>query len=184
MRSPVLLVDFYDSFTFNIAAELASMGVRCVTKRFNHVDFSDLETYQGVILGPGPGHPSDYAHKIDWKNLLKKRVVGICLGHQLIHMYLGREVTPASNILHGQTELLPKQSFISHIPNTRVQRYNSLAVRFTQLNDHEEYITNDANELMAYRYESLLSYQFHPESVGTICRSDFFEIIVRFFYNK
>ena len=146
-----------------------------------------------MVLGPGPGHPSVYQKiwQAPLEKLLKAKhvfVMGICLGHQLIFMHEGLEVMHAKSPAHGKIfqYALPSQwqklAFDSMIS---VQRYNSLAVICEELNvkslTKKGYmVLCQEDELVMAHNRRLISYQFHPESVGTIYPHKFFGPIVDF----
>lgn len=211
MNSNITIIDFDDSFTHNIQIELHRMGHTAHVFEHKNLDrlVKDLSlssSRQAVILGPGPGHPSDYSYCFDSiKSLLKLKNVytmGICLGHQLIWKAFGHFVVEDRPV-HGQ-------NFALKIPKWRdvfetgqwgrevlVQRYNSLAVVINEkmpipakevlyLNFFDN---NDFNDVIGQRQmmmsygDGFISYQFHPESIGTNCRDLFFMPLQRFLYN-
>lgn len=161
MSDKITIIDFDDSFTYNIASVIFSYEKE--VKVISHHDFfSDavFEKYLAMkdkhafILGPGPGHPGEHQHY--FKQLMKLRelsnfyVMGICLGHQMMGLMDGLVVDYARAQIHGQT------IFIEFDGRERaVQRYNSLAVY------------ENKEELNIRRFPRGISYQFHPESVGT-----------------
>lgn len=141
-----------------------------------------LSHRQVVILGPGPGHVNDYLTKLaPFLDLISKRpnilVLGICLGHQLLLSRLGLELKRAQVPVHGQSlevECLDGQVRM-------VQFYNSLSVH----GDLKGYtlIKNLSGEIMTAKGPQLISYQFHPESVGTSYPNYFFGPVRDFLYN-
>lgn len=180
----VTLIDFEDSFTYNIFSHLKQMGSECEVIHFRDSKVSErLENKdQWVILGPGPGHPSEY---FDDVSLIKTKFLegnlklgGICLGHQLICSFFDLEIERAGEILHGQ-------SFKYRLPNwdifeqdvrgkeISVQRYNSLAVKTnTSKLSHPSFgnifLSLHDDEVVSMHIPGrCLTYQFHPESVGT-----------------
>lgn len=190
-----LLIDFQDSFTFNIVSELLYLGIKVdVISYQKKTKIAGLiNQYDGLILGPGPGHPSFYrSYTKDYIGAFIKPILGICLGHQILLDHFGCEVTRSSNILHGQSEKIVNNGFFSsaNLNELTVQRYNSLAVMESELvkldskiTDYH-YLSNANGELMAFRCARFMSYQFHPESVGTFCRSELFESYLNSFYNR
>lgn len=187
-----LLVDFDDSFTLNIASFLYDKSISVEVVHWSELEKMDFSFYSCVILGPGPGNPEEYSsinHII--KNLIQNfdiYLMGICLGHQLIHLVLGHVVTEIPFPKHGQIESLvvPKWPIFpekSHGKKTSVQLYNSLGVRnFETRSDLSHWINKGV--IWATLGESFVSYQFHPESVGTSCPELFFAPILNIFYNK
>lgn len=196
-----LIFDFQDSFTYNIASELKSLGIKSKVIAYENV----AEVYQllknssdkkVLIHGPGPGHPNDYSHLfVDLNKLLDKKNffhLGICLGHQMMMIKEGGVIKKSSNPMHGRkiTFTLPAWPVFS--PKdwgkaVTVQRYNSLSLAKTDLKLMREandllYVVHDDDVLMTYA-ENKLSYQFHPESVGTTCPFVFFGALKSFLYN-
>lgn len=147
-----------------------------------------------IILGPGPGHPNEYGTlKPFIQNCLENPdvfVIGVCLGHQLIWQYLGHSINLSSHLVHGQQEeicipnwndLFPK-SF--HDQTALVQRYNSLAVIPSGPFESDQKTLLKRGEIMIGSFSGGVSYQFHPESVGTSCPEAFFDCGLNFLYNK
>jgi anthranilate/para-aminobenzoate synthase component II len=191
---PFLLVDFDDSFTYNIASEVELQGKDCAVRSWRDwVGLTPLELdeslrqYHGVILGPGPGHPTEYQslqpmihHLLTQSN---KPLVGICLGHQLIWSFLGARVLRDPHPVHGHTVEFTIPDWLDYFPrdlilkSISVQRYNSL---FISLNSARQvranaFLSGLSGQLMASKFDHVLSFQFHPESIGTTYRSSFFK---------
>ena len=176
----VLIVDFDDSFTFN----LAEICHRC---KLSHevIPYSDLSIQKvlslnpmSVVWGPGPGHPDEY---IKAKEIIKdlfdiKSIfqLGVCLGHQLLLQVQGFKIIDAPEKLHGRSSMLlvppwPEFDPSFHNKETEVQYYSSLAVSDCRGSFvGGELLTNNGLVLVG-KGEGFLSYQFHPESVGTSC---------------
>lgn len=187
ITSKCLLIDFYDSFTFNIASGFYQQNIQCDIVKWDQLDLESLDcsNFDFLVLGPGPGHPNDYlkTHKLIYLLMDKKiPIIGICLGHQILCEFLGGEVRKTEPI-HGQSvELkLPKWPEIyelsSHLENGSlvVQRYNSLlAFNCPGLSDDGMFLCDD----------NLLGLQFHPESIGTPNSYLLFEWLVKWAYNK
>lgn len=186
-----ILVDFHDSFTFNIASELKLLG--CSIEVVDYIQwkkfFKDFKKANLTILGPGPGHPKDYHLQRFLNELLKSPhgfTAGICLGHQFIGEYLGCSIEKSMSPVHGQTEVLSVPFQWQEILNLKknkihVQRYNSLAVIEKEKIDHSVLVWKKNQEIMAFSGSNFLSYQFHPESLGTNFRSSFFTPLRPFF---
>jgi anthranilate/para-aminobenzoate synthase component II len=187
----VVIVDFYDSFVFNIASEFYRKGI--ASKVINYLDFNLLNKYWDqpetlILLGPGPGHPDDYENFLDYIRSKSPRLLtGICLGHQMLLRLLNMQVSASRNIKHGMTELIDLNQFIPGEKELAVQRYNSLCVHVDQLKHigHDKlFACNQEGEILAFQSKNILSYQFHPESIGTSCRTKMFESLITFFYNR
>ena len=186
------LFDYEDSFTHNIASELRLRGFLVQVIELKNINyflqhFSPKEKCI-FIHGPGPGHPNEYAYlfkniKISFK-FPHTFHVGICLGHQIFCTLWGGKVVNSKTPLHGQRIqiTIPDWDIFQsdyHGKKIDVQRYNSLALPKTQLKllnrspaTIQYYCHQD--ELMMTTFKNGLTYQFHPESVGTSYRSLFF----------
>lgn len=177
MLDKIIIIDFEDSFTYNVASVLFPYEKSVVV--ISHHDFFKihLENYfnskdtHALILGPGPGHPDEhqkYFEEIEkFRKLKNFYVMGICLGHQILGLIDKKIVSKAQEQIHGQT------IFIEFDGSERaVQRYNSLAVY------------EDGIEVNIRRFERGISYQFHPESVGTDSNSLYFRELLDFIHTS
>jgi anthranilate/para-aminobenzoate synthase component II len=193
----VVLIDFEDSFTFNIATHIFNMGCSLLT--INHQQFyreaDDLISKGRVfIFGPGPGHPSEYtqASEVITKIMSfgeSRMIFGVCLGHQLLGQELGKIVEQSVFPRHGVSEPLIIPSwphlFRENTQGSRVdvQYYSSLCL-IGEARNQEKVLVNGHGEIIISSYLHHLSYQFHPESIGTSCRDVFFDPIASFLYNR
>lgn len=176
-------IDFDDSFSFNVVQELTNVGfdVSVVSWR----DFKDLPSEGLLVLGPGPGHPNEYQQIFSllktW--LLEKRpFFGVCLGHQIFWKLQNVEILRSKIPLHGQKinlKLTEEWRRLLKIPSDAfVQRYNSLAVMSEASLKNPElknFIQDD--EILMTKGDHVITYQFHPESVGTSFRKNFFDLV-------
>lgn len=192
----VSICDFEDSFTYNIYSELLDLGLECeviaMSKIKDHLQRKiNQKEKQVVILGPGPGHPCEYEFlKETVLNLLQNPnilTMGICLGHQLLWYFQGHEVSRALQPLHGQRVCYKLTDYWKVLlgDQIQVQRYNSLAVKMdlvTKKNYQQNgwHLFLEDGECIMSKHENILSYQYHPESVGTSCPQQFFEPVRRF----
>ncbi len=184
-RGPLIdswLVDFDDSFTHNVAAELLRAKVSCQVVPWRRIPHE--RSPQLVVLGPGPGHPDDYhfnAHLHRWLSA-GTPMLAVCLGHQLLARHLGLPVTRSLHPMHGQviTPTVPKawEKVLGLEGGIQLQRYNSLAVPAQKLPPGWMGWEFEG-EWIALKGPRVISYQFHPESVGTSCPQAFFEICRR-----
>ncbi len=175
-------IDFDDSFSFNVIQELTLSGFQVSV--VNWVDFETLPSDGLLVLGPGPGHPDDYQSIFsvlkEWLNS-KRPFFGVCLGHQIFWRLQDQEVLRSKNPLHGQKiKLKLDQEWRDELKisgDVFVQRYNSLCVSAESALKNPQlknFIQND--EILMTRGEHLITYQFHPESVGTSFRRKFFDL--------
>ena len=186
----IQLIDFNDSFTQNIRSELHRSGLRCEILNYSLIghDF-DFCKRQVIILGPGPGHPDDYqevTHKLLRQVFARGNIylMGICLGHQIILSYLGYEIKRRKSPKHGQCRVLelPKWRELEHTGESSrfisVQEYNSLIVLDHPGSPKIVHSTfTDNEEILMSRGENFVTYQFHPESVGTSNSGVFFSFL-------
>jgi anthranilate/para-aminobenzoate synthase component II len=186
MKEDVIIIDFLDSFTYNIAAEVGKIGFDLKVFENSISVFKKLEKIKEkkvLILGPGPGHPDEYQKVFPIiKRLLKKKnlfFLGICLGHQILWRIQGEQVVKSKKPIHGMAVpfIIPPWEDIFKKRNwgmeTMVQRYNSLTVKPSRRNKNN--FSFSGGEVMAGRFERGLTYQFHPESIGTDNPYLFFE---------
>lgn len=186
-----ILIDFEDSFTYNIASELHLVGLECEVihwRKFCEI-FESIEIERQtkmIILGPGPGHPDEYQVLVPiiQKILSDQKIflLGICLGHQLIWQAMGIKAEVSAYPVHGQAVDFRVPIWFDFFPTSlhqhliKVQRYNSLFVPFDQTITKKisaKTVVEDG-QVMASRFANCLSLQFHPESVGTSYRRFFF----------
>jgi len=173
----LLLLDNYDSFTYNIYQLLTNLGaeVEVVRNDVTTVDEIRAKKYKGIVISPGPGLPKDAGITEDVIRELgtETPILGICLGHQAIGEVFGGRIVRAKEIVHG------KASPIRHLgtgiyqgihAGTRVARYHSLIIERESLPDVLE-ITSDLGDgtIMGVRHKTLPieGIQFHPESILT-----------------
>lgn len=176
-------IDFRDSFSYNVVQALTAAGFEVSVFTYPH--HQQAWTYEFVALGPGPGHPREYQDILPFlkdRLLSKRKTFGLCLGHQLIWSALGFEVSRSSLPLHGQKVRFKLdddwQNYLNLGEIITVQRYNSLIVQVCQKSVPDRitaFFSQD--ELQMSRGDSWLSYQFHPESVGTSCQKAFFSVL-------
>jgi anthranilate/para-aminobenzoate synthase component II len=179
-KTKIYIVDFEDSFTYNIANILYPYCQQLQVINYKEF-FKDYfqknieEDRVAIILGPGPGHPVQYQEYYrQISSLLQKNnlyLMGICLGHQLLASQAGYKIILSANPIHGKIVRL-----FWNNRHYSVQRYNSLAVE-ARLKESEISIDN---EVMILSYKNGRSYQFHPESVGTEHSAYFFSDLLSF----
>ncbi|MEO9273670.1 aminodeoxychorismate/anthranilate synthase component II [Marinomonas sp. 5E14-1] len=178
----LLMIDNYDSFTYNLVQYFRELGADVQVYRNDEVSIEDIEQLSPthLVISPGPCTPNEagismtaiaaFAGKIP--------ILGICLGHQSIAQVFGGEVIRAKNVMHGKTSLIHHQntSVFSGLPNPHMAtRYHSLIVPANTLPDCFEvtaWCQNDAGEqeeVMGIRHKELAieGVQFHPESILT-----------------
>lgn len=182
-----LFIDFDDSFTWNVVQELELAGFEVTVRHW--MDFETLPDADLLVLGPGPGHPDDYQRIFplitEWLSETRP-FFGLCLGHQIFWRVRGESVYRSKEPVHGQKVLLKLpsdwQEFLKLPGEVKVQRYNSLSV-LEEVSARNPEVTNltSEGEIMGTLGEKILTYQFHPESVGTSFRRAFFRPLLGFF---
>tara|TARA_E500000178_G_scaffold214019_1_gene211259 strand:- start:2261 stop:2851 length:591 start_codon:yes stop_codon:yes gene_type:complete len=180
----LLMIDNYDSFTYNLVQYFGQLGVNVVTLRNDHDSVANILSEQAdfvpdkVVISPGPGNPNDAGICLDLVKEISKMVnpipiLGVCLGHQTIGMAFGGKVVNSRAIMHGKVSDIVHTGtgLFKGIPSPyNVTRYHSLALSEADLPNCLEIIakTND-QEIMAISHSNLPIYgvQFHPEAILT-----------------
>ncbi|HZR91166.1 MAG TPA: aminodeoxychorismate/anthranilate synthase component II [Gaiellaceae bacterium] len=172
----ILLVDNYDSFTYNLAHLLEELGSDVLVRRNDEIDADGAVTLapSHVVVSPGPGRPAQSGATLEIVRRLAPTtpVLGVCLGHQAIVEAFGGEIGPAARLLHGKTSRIHHDGrgiFSGLAQDFAAGRYHSLAA--TRVPDCLEVsATSDDGEVMAVRHRELRvdGVQFHPESVLTL----------------
>jgi anthranilate synthase/aminodeoxychorismate synthase-like glutamine amidotransferase len=171
----ILLVDNYDSFTYNLAHLFGSLGAEVVVRRNDELDADEAERLRPsqLVVSPGPGRPADAGNTPQILRRLAGRVptLGVCLGHQgLVELY-GGEVGPARELVHGRAALVHHdgRGLFAGLPDPfEAGRYHSLAA-LSVPGELEVSATAPDGEIMAFRHRELPveGVQFHPESILT-----------------
>ncbi len=173
----VLLVDNYDSFTYNLAQYFGEFGCTVTVRRNDAIDVSQAEKLEPshIVISPGPGHPKDARASIDLiKHFAGKcPVLGVCLGHQAIGMIYGGEVALAPRMMHGKISKIyhDGKGLYHAVANPfDATRYHSLIVREEKLPNGLEITAHTSEgEIMGLRHRQfdVEGVQFHPESILT-----------------
>lgn len=175
----ILVIDNYDSFVYTIVGYLRQMGAETVVVRNDAVaDAGPISEYDGVLVSPGPGTPSEAGASSDVIRecaSLGKPMLGVCLGHQALAEVYGGVVSHAPELMHGKTSgvIHEQDSVLIGLPSPfTATRYHSLAVEDGTVSA-ELVVTarTDNGIIMGLRHTSLPLHgvQFHPESVLTEC---------------
>ena len=175
---PVLVVDNFDSFVYNLVQYLGQLGVRCIVRRNDAVDVDELPDLDvaGVLLSPGPGTPAGAGVTVPMVHAAAEAgtpVLGVCLGHQAIAEAFGAAVVRAPELLHGKTSQVVHEGegVLAGLPSPfTATRYHSLAVDPATVPAELEVTgTTRSGIVMALRHRELPveGVQFHPESVLT-----------------
>ena len=175
---PVLVVDNFDSFVYNLVQYLGQLGVRCIVRRNDAVTVEELETLDvaGVLLSPGPGTPAGAGVTVPMVHAAAEAgtpVLGVCLGHQAIGQAFGGDVVRAPEPLHGKLSLIRHQGrsvFRGLNHAFCATRYHSLIVRRETLPDALEVTAETEDGLimgLVHRERPVHGVQFHPESIAS-----------------
>ena len=173
----MLLIDNYDSFTYNLVQAFAAQGVEVLVYRNDAISVDEALRLEPthVVISPGPGHPNDAGVSLDMIAAFAGRVplLGVCLGHQCLVQHFGGEIVRAPRLMHGKTSLAKHdgKTIYAGLPQpVEVGRYHSLCAQHASLPDELEVTAStDRDEIMGVRHRELPleGVQFHPESVLT-----------------
>lgn len=176
----LLVIDNYDSFTYNLVQYFGELGAEPHVVRNDALSLDDVATLEpeAIVLGPGPGTPTDAGITVP---LIRRfgatvPILGVCLGHQAIgEAYGGRVVRAPRGVMHGKTSQVRHDAtaLFAGVPDPlEVMRYHSLVIEAGSLPptlDVTATAVDDPTEIHAIRHREhpVLGVQFHPESVGT-----------------
>ena len=176
MDMKLVIIDNYDSFTFNLSHLFKELGAEVDTVRNDRFELEDLEKYDRIVLSPGPGIPSEAGKLMDAIAYYKGRkpMLGVCLGHQAIGEAFGASLANLDHVVHGiQTpcrKTCDELLFNGLDGDFQVCRYHSWVVDHAGLPDCLEVTAlSDDGQIMAMRHKEydIRGIQFHPESVLT-----------------
>ncbi len=175
----ILVLDNYDSFTYNLVQYLGELGADPIVRRNDGITLDDVESLapQAIVISPGPGKPADAGVTVPlvqrWGPTIP--TLGVCLGHQAIAEAFGGRVVSAPILMHGKTSSVSHEGkgLFRGIPSPlTVMRYHSLTVERKSLPGELEVVAwadDDKSEIHAMRHRQyrVWGVQFHPESVLT-----------------
>ena len=172
----VVIIDNYDSFTYNLSHLIKSLGAAVTVVRNDQFELQDLEQFNKIVLSPGPGIPSEAGLLLDVIRTYagKKPILGVCLGHQAIGEVFGGKLVNLSDVFHGVAtpcHIVADDPIFSGLErDITIGRYHSWVVSNEDLPECLEVTAvSDEGQVMALRHKSLniRGIQFHPESVLT-----------------
>ena len=173
-----LMIDNYDSFTYNLVQYFQILGVEMTVARNDEitVDAALESGAEAIILSPGPGRPEKAGIMVDLiRNAGAMPLLGVCLGHQAIGHAFGAEIIPARHLMHGKISMVSHdgKGLFAGVENPfQAVRYHSLAIDRASLPDClTATASSEDGELMGIRHKTRLieGIQYHPESVLTQC---------------
>ena len=172
----IIIIDNYDSFTFNIYHYLSEIGAKVKVYRNDKISINDIFKIKpkGIIISPGPKTPNEAGICL---NLIKQNInipiLGICLGHQSIGQAYGGSILQCKEIMHGKIDTINhtgNKLFKGISKNFKATRYHSLIVEKKSLPNELKIIAKTKNNLimgLAHKRKKIYGLQFHPESIGT-----------------
>jgi len=183
----ILMIDNYDSFTYNLVQYLGELGAEVKTVRNDAITTAEIRELnpRGIVISPGPCTPDDAGISLEVVAELGALfpILGVCLGHQCIGQVFGGEVVRAEKIMHGKTSLMHHrgEGVFAGLPQPfEATRYHSLVLQKDAIPEclkvtaWTEYADGTIEEIMGLKHESLPieGVQFHPESILTRCGHD------------
>jgi anthranilate synthase component 2 len=174
----ILMIDNYDSFTYNIVQYFYDLGQEVVVKRNDEITIEDIKNMEGIdaiVISPGPCTPTEAGISVDVIKNFKGiyPILGVCLGHQSIGQAFGAKIVKAKCLMHGKTSKIHhnEKGLFEGIPNPfTAVRYHSLVIDESTLpEDIEITARSDDGEIMAIEHKKypIWGVQFHPESILT-----------------
>ena len=173
----ILLIDNYDSFTFNLYHYISSLKAEVDVLRNDKITSKLIlkKKYQKIVISPGPGNPDQAGNCIKIvKSLYKKiPILGVCLGHQIIAQVFGSKIIQAKKLMHGKISKIKskKKGILKNIPNKfEATRYHSLIIDKKTLSKDLEITAETVDGIIMgiqHKKYNLHGVQFHPESIKT-----------------
>ena len=173
----LLMIDNYDSFTYNLVQYFAELGAEVLVHRNDEISLADIEALKPshLVVSPGPCSPAEAGISVAAIQHFagKLPILGVCLGHQSIGAAFGGRIIRAQQLMHGKTSVIhtSQQGVFVDLPkNFTVNRYHSLSIERSSCPAELEVTAwTDDGEIMGVRHRSLLieGVQFHPESILT-----------------
>ncbi len=173
----ILLIDNYDSFTFNLYHYLSSLNAKVEVYRNDQITDKEIikKKFNKIVISPGPGNPNQSGNCLKIvRNLYKKiPILGVCLGHQIIGQVFGSKIIQTKKLMHGKTSKIRSANIgiLKNLPeNFEATRYHSLIIEKKTLSKNLQ-ITAQTNDgiimgIMHKKY-NIHGVQFHPESIKT-----------------
>ena len=186
----ILLIDNYDSFTFNLFHYLSSLKIQVEVIRNDKITSKEIinKKYNKIVISPGPGNPNQSGNCLKIVKTLHKKIpiLGVCLGHQIIGQVFGSKIVQAKKLMHGKTSRIisKKIGILKNLPkNFEATRYHSLIIDKKSLSKDLE-ITAETKDglIMGVKHKkfNVHGVQFHPESIKTKLGIKILENFIKF----
>ena len=173
----ILLIDNYDSFTFNLYHYLSSLKNNVEVIRNDKISAKEIikNKYNKIIISPGPGNPNQAGNCLNIVKTLHKEIpfLGVCLGHQIIGQAFGSKIIQARKMMHGKTSIIQSKrtGILKNLPkNFEATRYHSLIIDKKSLSKDLEITAETKDGLIMgvmHKKYNVHGVQFHPESIKT-----------------
>nr|YP_009297152.1 anthranilate synthase component 2 [Porphyridium sordidum]AOM66495.1 anthranilate synthase component 2 [Porphyridium sordidum] len=174
----ILIIDNYDSFTYNLVQYIGSLGYKPVVFRNDQITINEIRNLQPekIIISPGPGNPTESGICLDVIKELHGEfpILGVCLGHQAIGQAFNCKINKANSLMHGKVSKVyhNQKGIFFNLPNPLfATRYHSLVIDRDTINDDIEITAwTEDNIIMGCKhkkFDTLFGVQFHPESILT-----------------
>lgn len=173
----IIMIDNYDSFTYNLVQYLRQLGAEVAVYRNDEITVDEIAAKDpaGIVISPGPSNPQNAGISVDVVKKFAGKVplLGVCLGHQSIGYAFGADIVHAKHLMHGKTSNIEtdgKGVFAGIKGGVQVMRYHSLAIDEATLSkDFEITARAEDGEIMGVRHKTMAveGVQFHPESIMT-----------------
>ena len=174
----IILIDNYDSFTFNLYHYLSSLKVKVDVVRNDKITDKQIikRKYDKIVISPGPGNPNQSGNCIKIVKALHKKIpiLGVCLGHQIIGQVFDSKIIQAKKLMHGKTSVIVsnKTGILKNLPSEFVAtRYHSLIIDKKTLSKDLQITAQTKDGLIMgikHKRYNVHGVQFHPESIKTI----------------
>ena len=175
----IILIDNYDSFTFNIYHYFGEIGAKIQVFRNDKISVEEIKEIkpEAIILSPGPCTPNEAGICVDLVKKCKNTfpILGICLGHQSIGQAFGSKILKCKEIMHGKIDKITHNNhkiFNNVDRNFKATRYHSLIIDKKTLSNEFQIIAKTSNNIImaiSHKRKKIIGLQFHPESIGTNC---------------
>ena len=188
----LLMIDNYDSFTYNLVQHLGELGENIRVFRNDKVTIKEIEKLkpESIVISPGPCTPREAGISVDVIKYFagKIPILGVCLGHQAIGAAFGGDIIRAPRLMHGKTSMINHdgKTIFKGLPNPfEATRYHSLIIKKKTLPSCLEISAwTDKNEIMGVRHKEFIveGVQFHPESILTKAGKDLLKNFLKLHY--